>query len=161
MGSGYQRKTINVSISNYYQEMFHIWNVPLDQNHHSSDNLIVFYTYHQAFDLEMSNEFKAKAIIALIKERAGIRQYIQSHYREEQEYFSLLIYQTYFRRLVRDTFNFISIIDEQIDNVLTTKDSHVQSDLLEIERKMKLVDPQTYQAFMVLINNYIMQKYNI
>lgn len=161
MGSGYQRKTINVSISNYYQEMFYIWNVPLDQNHHSSDNLIVFYTYHQAFDLEMPNKFKAKAIIALIKERAGIRQYIQSHYREEQEYFSLLIYQTYFRRLVRDTFNFISIIDEQIDNVLTTKDSHVQSDLLEIERKMKLVDPQTYQAFMVLINNYIMQKYNI
>lgn len=160
MGSGYQRKTINVSISNYYQEMFHIWNVPLDQNHYSSDNLIVFYTYHQAFDLEMPNEFKSKAIIALIKERAGIRQYIQSHYREEQEYFSLLIYQTYFRRLVRDTFNFISIMDEQVDNV-TTKDSHVQSDLLEIERKMKLVDPQTYQAFMVLINNYIMQKYNI
>lgn len=161
MISEYQRKIINVSISNYYQEMFHVWNVPLDQNHHSSDNLIVSYTYHQAFGLKMPNELKAKAIIALIKERAGIRQYIQSHYREEQEYFSLLIYQTYFRRLVRDTFNFISIMDEQVDNVLTTKDSHVQSDLLEIERKIKLVDPQTYQAFMVLINNYIMQKYNI
>ena len=161
MVSGYQRKTINVSISNYYQEMFHVWNVPLDKNHHSSDNLIVFYTYHQTFNLKMPDELKAKAIIALIKERAGIRQYIQSHYREEQEYFSLLIYQTYFRRLVRDTFNFISIMDEQVDSVLTTKDPHVQRDLLEIERKMKLADPQAYQAFMILINNYIMQKYNV
>lgn len=161
MVSEYQRKTINVSISSHYQEMFHVWNVPLDQKHHSSDNLIVFYTYHQVFNLKMSDELKAKSIVALIKERAGIRQYIQSYYHEEKEYFSLLVYQVYFRRLIRDTFNFISIMDEQVENILTTKDPHVQSDFLEIERKMKLVDSQTYQTFMVLINNYVMQKYKV
>ena len=41
MVSQYQRKTINAYISSHYQEMFHVWNVPLDQNHYSLDNLIV------------------------------------------------------------------------------------------------------------------------
>ena len=76
MVSQYQRKTINAYISSHYQEMFHVWNVPLDQNHYSLDNLIVSYTYYQVFDLKMSDEQRANAIIALIKERAGIRQYI-------------------------------------------------------------------------------------
>lgn len=161
MVSQYQRKTINAYISSHYQEMFHVWNVPLDQNHYSLDNLIVSYTYHQVFDLKMSDEQRANAIIALIKERASIRQYIQSCYHEEEEYFSLLIYQMYFRRLIRDTFNCINIMDEQVENIFSTRDKRVQSDLLGIERKMKVTDYQAYQSFMALINNYVMQKYNV
>ena len=161
MVSQYQRKTINAYISSHYQEMFHVWNVPLDQNHYSLDNLIVSYTYHQVFDLKMSDEQRANAIIALIKERAGIRQYIQSCYHEEEEYFSLLIYQMYFRRLIRDTFNCINIMDEQVENIFSTRDKRVQSNLLGIERKMKVTDFQAYQSFMALINNYVMQKYNV
>ena len=129
MVSQYQRKTINAYISSHYQEMFHVWNVPLDQNHYSLDNLIVSYT--------------------------------QSCYHEEEEYFSLLIYQMYFRRLIRDTFNCINIMDEQVENIFSTRDKRVQSDLLGIERKMKVTDFQAYQSFMALINNYVMQKYNV
>lgn len=36
------------------------------------------------------------------------------------------------------------------ENILTTKDRRFQSNLLEIERKMKVTD---FQAFMTLINN--------
>lgn len=133
MVSQYQRKTINAYISSHYQ----------------------------VFDLKMSDEQRANAIIALIKERAGIRQYIQSCYHEEEEYFSLLIYQMYFRRLIRDTFNCINIMDEQVENIFSTRDKRVQSDLLGIERKMKVTDFQAYQSFMALINNYVMQKYNV
>lgn len=56
----------------------------LDQNHHSLDNLIVSYMYHQVFDLKMSDEQRENTIIDLIKERTGIRKYIESCYHEEE-----------------------------------------------------------------------------
>ena len=40
----------------------------------------------------------------------------------------------YFRRLIRDTFNCINIIDEKVENTLTTKDRKSQSNLLEIKK---------------------------
>ena len=62
----------------------------------------------------------------------------------------------YFRRLIRDTFNCINIIDEKVENTLTTKDRKSQSNLLEI--KMKVTDFQVSQAFMILIYKNIKYK---
>lgn len=53
---------------NLSQEMFYVWNVPLKKEHNSSNNLVVSYTFHQIFDMEMSDELKAEAMLALIKE---------------------------------------------------------------------------------------------
>lgn len=159
MVNGYQRKMVNVFISSQYQESFYVWNVPVDKEHNSSDNLVISYTFHQIFDKEMSNELKAEAIFVLIKERAGIRQYIQSRYREEPEYLTMVVYQKYFRRLIRYYFNFISIMDEHVDKYLQD-DPRVKEDLIEIESKMKATDLHAYLAFLALINNYMMEKYD-
>ena len=159
MSNTYQRKKINVFISSQYQEMFYVWNVPLDKDHNSPDNLVISYTFHQLFDKEMSNESKAEAMLVLIKERAGIRQYIQSRYREEPEYLTMVVYQKYFRRLIRYYFNFINIMDEYVDKYLQN-DPRVKEDLIEIERKMKATDLHSYLAFLALINNYMMEKYD-
>ena len=50
-------------------------------------------------------------------------------------------------------------MDEQVKNLMDYC-LPFQNDILEIEKNMKITDPQAYQAFMTLINNYIMQKYD-
>ena len=62
MMNKYQRKTINVFISNHYQEVFHIWNVPVDEKNILPNHLIASYTYHQALNLEMPEELRTKAV---------------------------------------------------------------------------------------------------
>lgn len=157
MDNKYQRKTLNIYVSKHYQETFHVWNIPLDKT--SSDSLIVSYTYHQIFDLEMIDELKVQALVYMIYERAGIRRFIQSCYQEEKEYFTLLLYHKYFRRLVRSYFNFINITDEQVHEFLISNSLQFKEGLLEIENKMKMIDINAYRAYMVLINNYMIQKF--
>lgn len=158
MSNVYQRKTINVFISNRYQEMLHLWNVPLNEENLLPDQLIVSYTYHQALNLEMPDDLKVDALIYIIHERAGIHRYIKSRYAQEEEYFTLIVYNKYFRRLIRNYFNLINILDETVNIIMKYK-LQLRDEILEIEEKMKVADPRAFQAFMTLINNYIMEKY--
>lgn len=68
----------------------------------------------------------------------------------------MVVYQKYFRRLIRYYFNFICIMDEHVDKYLQD-DSRIKEDLLKIKNKMKTTDSHAYLA---LINNYIMEKYD-
>lgn len=62
----------------------------------------------------------------------------------------------YFRRLIRDTFNCINIIDEKVENTLTTKDRKSQSNLLEIKKD----ESNRFSSFLRFYNSYI-QKYKV
>lgn len=64
----------------------------------------------------------------------------------------------YFRRLIRDTFNCINIIDEKVENTLTTKDRKSQSNLLEIKKDESNRFSRFSQAFMILIYKNIKYK---
>ena len=62
----------------------------------------------------------------------------------------------YFRRLIRDTFNCINIIDEKVENTLTTKDRKSQSNLLEIKKD----ENNRFSSFSSFYDSYI-QKYKV
>lgn len=62
----------------------------------------------------------------------------------------------YFRRLIRNTFNCINIIDEKVENTLTTKDRKSQSNLLEIKKD----ESNRFSSFSSFYDSYI-QKYKV
>ena len=63
----------------------------------------------------------------------------------------------YFRRLIRDTFNCINIIDEKVENTLArTKDRKSQSNLLEIKKD----ESNRFSSFSSFYDSYI-QKYKV
>ena len=62
----------------------------------------------------------------------------------------------YFRRLIRDTFNCINIIDEKVENTLTTKDRKSPSNLLEIKKD----ESNRFSSFSIFYYSYI-KKYKV